>query len=510
MNVSSSFYQRESFVYFTAFIASLLLSLWIVSRVAIINPDAVCYVMGAEVFGQSGIKSVLSLCTQSKWPFYSVLIYEFVKWTPLSFVNAAYVLDAFFTLGSVLSFILIVKELGGSRRVLWLALFVILFSHGFNSVREYIIRDHGFWFFYLLSLLFLLRYFKTPHLKIALGFSASLMLATLFRVEGIIFLLLLPLVAWAHRSFSFKQRLQAFMSLSGPSLMIGILFGLWFLLHPHQSTQGLGRIPEVINQFRHGIAMMIERYVTMKSALAQHVLTADSARDAGLVILIVLFVWYVLSVCSNLTVGYAALFIYALIKRIRFQAASSHWVLNFYLSINILITFIFLFEHLFLSKRYLIALSLIFMLWVPFALDDLIQKWGNFRHRLFLLMVSFILFISSISGIFDFGDSKYYVYAGGNWLAEHVPRQAKLYLNDYQLTYYSKHFGSEMFNQFGQLEHVNIFLDDTWKKYDYLAFRIRRKEKDQYLSLLKAIPFAPLQVFNNKKGGDQVVIYKVN
>ena len=73
------------------------------------------------------------------------------------------------------------------------------------------------------------------------------------------------------------------------------------------------------------------------------------------------------------------------------------------------------------------------MLWVPFALDDLIQKWGNFRHRLFLLMVSFILFISSISGIFDFGDSKYYVYAGGNWLAEHVPRQAKLYLNDYHI-----------------------------------------------------------------------------
>ena len=75
---------------------------------------------------------------------------------------------------------------------MWLAAGVILLSHELNSVREYIIRDHGFWTFYLSSLFFLLRFFKKPIKSYALGFSLSLAIATLFRVEGSLFLLFLP------------------------------------------------------------------------------------------------------------------------------------------------------------------------------------------------------------------------------------------------------------------------------------------------------------------------------
>ena len=75
---------------------------------------------------------------------------------------------------------------------MWFALGVILLSHQFNSVRQYIVRDHGFWAFYLVSLYFLLKYVEDVSWKNALAWSASLLMATLFRIEGAIFLLTLP------------------------------------------------------------------------------------------------------------------------------------------------------------------------------------------------------------------------------------------------------------------------------------------------------------------------------
>src|SRR3990167_10792551 len=192
MNQVVFFYQRERFLYCFAIIISILLSLSMNMSRPLVNPDAICYLSSAESMGEYGIKAAMQLCGQAKWPFYSMLIYGFVTMSHLSYVIAAYILDGFFSLFSVVMFILIVKKLGGSRRVLWLAAMVILLSHQFNSVREYIIRDHGFWAFYLISMFLLIRYYKQSTWQIALSWNISLMIATLFRIEGAFFLFAIP------------------------------------------------------------------------------------------------------------------------------------------------------------------------------------------------------------------------------------------------------------------------------------------------------------------------------
>lgn len=499
---------RTSTLFLFAFSVSILLSAWLGYRETVINSDAICYLLSAQKVGTDGIRQAMHLCEQAKWPFYSVLIYGFVQLTHLTYPAAAYVLDGFFSLLSVAAFILIVKELGGSQRTLWLAAIIILLSHQFNSVREYIIRDHGFWAFYLCSILFLLKYARRPRIKFALGFSASLLFATLFRIEGAMFLLLLPFVTWFQKRYNLRQRARNFILLYLPVIILCGAIGFWLIIHPQQSLEKLGRVGELVNQFRHGLGIVIDRYHLAKSELGHSVLGAEAVDQAGIVIFCVWLVWYIISVIGNLSWIYALLALYAVRSRTIILRSTGPIILYWYVGINILVTGGFLAEHLFLSKRYLIALSLVLMLWVPFALNDIIRKWPSARHRMILGGAAILIIASSLGGIIDFGYSKTYVREAGDWLTQHVPAEASLYSNDTQLMYYSNHYGDQLFSQRQAFADLQRIQQGKWNQYDYLALRFEKKNLADAVPLLNEIQPLLVATYKNRRG-DRVVIYKI-
>lgn len=508
----ASKFQREWLVndkllYLVALTTSLLLSFWLSYRETVINPDGICYLLSAQTVGTSSIKEVMHLCPQSQWPFYSVLIYAVTQLSHFSYSTSAYLLNAFFSLLSVTAFIFIVRELGGTRRVLWLAAAAILLNHEFISMREYIIRDHGFWAFYLCSIYLLIRYFRKPDSKLGLAWSASLLVATLFRIEGAIFLLTMPLLAFLDLRVSFRQRLNAFLLLNIPTIMMGIGIVAWLLLHPQQSMTQLGRFSEIINQVQHGFSMLADRYASSKAALVQHILTSDSESDAGAVLLFVWVAWYLLNVMTALSWVYGVLVIYAWVGRVARFPTNGALVVFGYLGMNVIITLSFLAEHLFLSKRYLIALTLVLMLWVPFALDYLIRQWPGFRHRVALALAALFIFIGTVGGIIDFGYSKSYIHEAGDWIADNVPANASFYANDFQLLYYSQHFGTGIFKVLPGYINIKTIANGQWKQYDYVALRVGKQEEGDTAAVLSELNGQPIQVFSNKRG-DKVVIYK--
>lgn len=500
---------RTSTLFLFAFITSLLLSAWIGYRETVINSDAICYLLSAKMVGTDGIRNAMQLCNQARWPFYSALIYGFVQVTHLPYAGAAYLINSLFTLISVGAFILIVKELGGSQRTLWLAAITILLSHQFNSVREYIIRDHGFWAFYLASMLFLLKYARRPRSKFALGFSVSLLLASLFRIEGAVFLLLMPFVCWFQKRYNLRQRVRNFMLLYMPVLMIGGAIVLWLALHPQQSIEKLGRVGELIDQFRHGMGIIADRYHAAKTELKHSVLGVEAADQAGMVILSAWLVWYVLSVVGNLSWIYALLVLYAMGSRTVILRSTAPIILYWYAGVNVLVTAGFLAEHFFLSKRYLIALSLVFMLWVPFALNDIIRKWPSPRHRAILAVAAGLIVISSLGGVFNFGYSKTYVRDAGHWMAQNIPANASIYSNDIQLMYYSDHYGYQIFNQRQAFADLQSLQQGKWKQFDYVALRLDDKDKVETASFVNMLPSPPMSSFKNRRG-DRVAIYKIS
>ncbi|HEX4044411.1 MAG TPA: hypothetical protein VHZ76_01930 [Gammaproteobacteria bacterium] len=505
---------QHKWFYFVIAILSLCISINASLRNAVVNPDGICYLSAAEVFGQSGLKAAMQLCGQAKWPFYSMLIYGFAQVTSLSYASAAYVLNAVFALCSIWLFISIVVELAKKnptinlQRIAWLAALTLLCWHEFNNVREYIVRDHGFWAFYLLSLWCLLRYFSNAHWLSAVGWSGSLLVATLFRIEGAIFLVLLPcilLLKSADRSIS---RWKSFFLLNAPFIFAAGLLSAWLLLHPQRTWEELGRLPELFQHVQHAITNIATRYQTATTILAQQVLSQFSAHQAGLLWLMMLPIWYLFNVIQNLSWIYAGLIIYACWQRSRALVGNDRWILVSYLFINVLITLVFFLENLFLSKRYLVALSLILLLQVPFALHTLINQWSQLRYRLALFFVAGAILFSALAGWLQWGYSKAYIADAGQWLATQVPAHANLYANDYQLMYYSQHFGgATLFKKVREYSDVRALSDEKWRHYDYLAVRINKKEANVWTAVLQDIPLVPVQVFSNERG-DKVVIYK--
>lgn len=507
MSMRQPFYQRDGFLYFVVIAASALLSCWISVRESVINPDAICYLLSAEKIGEGGLKGAMQLCGQAKWPFYSALIYAFAQASHFSYLMSANLLDGFFTIISVTAFIAIFKEIGANQRICWLAAFTILLSHEFNSVRQYIVRDHGFWAFYLASVLYMLRYFRTVSLLNAAGWSISLLLATLFRIEGAIFLLMLPFTTWFLRADSWCERIKQFLSMYALTLIIALAGAVYLLLHPQRTLSEWGRLHEVVLQLQHGAVMIMERYQATKAALAQHVLTPSAMRDAGLVLLVTLTVWYLINVIGNLSWIYSGLVVYAWASKAMQIAKQAKLVLMSYVFVNLVVTFCFFAQNLFLAKRYLIAFTLILMMWVPFALNRLLQWPAGWRKRAVLSLVSLAILASALGGIVDFGRSKKHIRAAGDWLAVHVPPQARLYCNDIQTMYYSRHFGYQVFERAIAYGEMDTIAHGKWKQYDYAALRVNAKEENAS-AVLNELPMRPLVVFENERG-DRVLIYKI-
>lgn len=500
-------YFRNALPYFFATIASLGLSFWIAAHQAIINPDAICYLESAKALHQYGLAYAMQLCSQANWPFYSMIIASFVQLTGFTYSIAAYVIDGLFSMLSVSLFLLIVRELGGTRRTVWLAALVILLAGKFNGVRHEIVRDHGFWAFYLSSVFFLLGYFKNYSLKHAFLWGSSLLIASLFRVEGSLFLILLPFLAWIDFTIPIRQRLTSFLNLYFPFIMIILALAIWLLMHPHQSLAKIGRIHEIPDQLQHGLGTMIELFQKAKMAISRSVLVSFSQSQAGLVLMITIVIWYLLSIIINLSWIYSCLMFYAMrCKTILFSSVSLS-VLWGYIAVNVLITFAFLLEHFFLSKRYLIALSLILMLWVPFALDELWRKWRINRGNLVFPASIIFIILFSLGGIFNFGHSKAYIREAGEWLALHVPAEAALYMNDPQLIYYSKHFEKDLFQKFSEYPPLDMGKKSKRIKYDYIALRMKRGVNSEE-HFFRSSRLTPIRQFSNKQG-DRVSIYKL-
>lgn len=501
-------YAREQTVYWLAALSSLLLSLWVTYNQSVINPDAICYLLSAESIGEQGISNAMSLCGQAKWPFYSMLIYALVKISHLSYPLAAYCADGFFSLITVLLFILIVKELGGNLRTLWFASATILLSHQFNGIREYIVRDHGFWAFYLLSFWLLLCFFRKPDGLKGMLWNASILIASLFRIEGVIFLSLLPFLSFLYTHYTWPQRYKLFCRLNVLTafLLLGIV--IWGVIHPGRTAHQFGRLQDIWNQLQNGLTLVSHQYQASTMKLATQVLSHDAMGSAGQVFLIMMLGWYFISVATNLSWVYSVLAFYAWRRRLVYFPFSARLVLGGYLLVNLFITMGFLFEHLFLSKRYLIGLTLVLMVWVPFALNHLYERSFKLRYRLALGITLFLIALSSLGGIFDFGYSKDYIRQAGLWIVQYIPKNALLYANDYQLMYYSHHFNNDIFTKMPSYVHANLLAEEQWKQYDYLALRMNKKDGNPYHAVIGDKRWLEVASFHNKRG-DEVSIYKV-
>ena len=169
--------------------ASILLAAWMqYIQHGWINPDSVLYLEQARLFSLGDWRGATQVFN---WPLYGACIGFVHKLTSLSIHVSAQLLNMLFFSMATASFLCLIKLAGGNNRTL-IAGTLLLFGSQYivGDVLEMLMRDEGFWAFYLTALVFFIRYNQQLKKRDAVLWQICIMFAVLFRIEAILFLII--------------------------------------------------------------------------------------------------------------------------------------------------------------------------------------------------------------------------------------------------------------------------------------------------------------------------------
>lgn len=491
---------RSYRVELVAVAVSVVLSLWLLYWDNVINDDAVLYLKSAEAFARGDWQGAVEIYP---WPFYSLVVAATHLATGLNVDSAAYMLGIVLYGVLVWAYLDIARMCGADRRTLWFAALFILLLPTLNDYRTFIIRDIGFWAFYLLGLRALLRFQWRPTLVAAFAWGVAMTIATLFRIEGVVFLFTLPFVVLWRPQSGYPRALMHFAQLQLVLVAGAVVAIIWFAAQGPGAFSGRLLEPLV---WAHLFGEQLSSGMLDKAeALREHVLvyySRDFAMAGVLAILVSILLTYIgksLGLLGWLAIGYGLAqraFAFAVIPQRTLMTA---------LAVNIAVLIIFLVPQFFLTGRYVMSLTLTFAVLVPFGLAGMHRRWrdragSRARAWLFPAIVLLLAFMA-VDSLWSFGASKNYLKEAGLWLRTNTPAAVRLYSGSTVVGFYAQKSGDEWKRSQPPLER--ILRPDALSRYDYVVVSVARRDAlPERLSSVR-----PVRQFSNRKN-DRVLIFR--
>lgn len=473
-----------------------------------IELDSLLYLKSAEMFNLSGYTAATEIYP---WPFFSIIIASVNKIFHLSYLHSGYLVNTVLQALISVNFIRLVNALGGNKRVVYIAAAVIIFYPYLNKIRPYITRDFGYWAFALWGLLSLIRYHQQAHWRHILMWNSMMGIAALFRIEGAIFLLFGPLIyILPATSQPVSNRLLHLAKLYSPLLLV-VVAGLSWKLH-HQTVQhpnALGRIPELGNAIQQGLHIAWQNIAAKAAIIGQQVLNKISIDDTYLFLTGGLAGLFIGVIFKTLNPVYILLSGYGIRYRLLPADSFIHYLLGYFILLNILMLSIFLAQQFFIVDRYVVLLNLLLMLWVPFSMEQLFLQWqtANRKQQIATSLLVLACFGFAVGGLVRFGYSKAYMTEAGNWIKHHTPSTATLYSNSPQLLFYAQRNDLRGAVYFLNPPELNTLTLKELKAYDYIAIWQTKKDREQHLNSIPANDLILIKTFKNNRG-DAIFIFK--
>ncbi len=414
---------------------SLLVSFFTLLNPGLPNDDAYAYIRTAEIALSDGINAAIQYYS---WASYSLLI-AFVSKTGIDLLTAAQLINAFFLSVLVYSFISIVNCFNNSKTVSILAAICILLYPPLNELRSDIIRDIAMWALSLFALWQFLLFVKLNHLPNFICFCLSIILASFFRAEAIVYLFSLPICLLLDSRYESGIRYRIvlkcmaiiFFSLAVVVLMIGLI-GI-------DVISVFQKFISVYEPFLNNILnpSEAESYSLSSRIFGEYAMTY-SGPYLGLFLIAGLFAILIVKLFEGIGGPFFWVLAYGAIKRlVRLERIFLAPVIIF-LFTNLAIVFGFIFVTKFVSARYSMIFCLVLILFVPLILDNLINEFRkssskNLRMRTLILFFGYCAFDSFIS----FGSSKSYINESLAWLETESPLNPQVATNNHAIAYFS-------------------------------------------------------------------------
>ena len=474
---------------FTA-LFSLLLSFFAFYTDDIINRDGILYINMAQVYLSGGLAATSQLYD---WPFFPILIAYIHQLTSLSLENSAQLLNlSFFVLLTDALVLISSKLLPSYRQVIISAIFILCFQ-SFNEYRDFIIRDAGYWAFSSLLLYRFIIYIENTTIKNATTWQIIAFLVILFRIEGVVLLLTIPLYLFAIRNI--KQACWQIIQLNYLVIFSAIV-AITTLLAQSDISSAFNKISTIQSYINFDRLFMLFDKKTV--LLEAQILNRFSAEYSALILSSGLITMLLHKLITALPFGYTGLYLFNRWQQKHIQVTPYYSLIAYFTIINLVILLAFLFHSYFISTRYaVLALIGFLLLMLPRLCRCLEDAWKN-KNKSLLFIIGILLTISLVDGLYS-SRSKSYIKDTALWAAQNLPAESQILTPDKFIHYYMKSQNTDT-----TVTQNNI---KTYLAYDYLIVVEKRKNTSlrQALSTMKLKVLYRLQ----DKRGNYATIYQV-
>lgn len=457
-----------------------------------INPDSVLYFEAARLFSIGEWKQGVALFG---WPLYSALIAALHNLTGLGFHSSAQWLTAVFFAITTSSFITLIRLAGGNKTTIICGASLLLSSsYIVGSALPMLLRDQGFWAFFLTSLIFFIKFYRDGKLRDALLWQVFCIVAMLFRIEAITFLALLPFALFVNTSLAKKECLMRFAKAHTLNLLTVATLLIMLIAIPSLSSADFGRLQEVwalSNQGFHNIAQQFKE----KSSLMGKVVLGPYLDGYSSIGLVLALIGIVLMKTAN-TAGWVSVGLIALglkDKKVQIKP-DARFIFIFVSSLALINMVTILLRSYVLSSRYVIALGFILLIFSSFALAALVNSNkansvkadSGSRKKWLLVIVIAILCLSFLRNIAPNRQSYAYEKEAVEWVKQNTPKGSSIFYVSPRARYYAGVPYAGRYYDFW--EYVTQAINDgSINQYDYLVINLDEEDLAKQKQLQEAL-----------------------
>jgi len=494
----------STLIWFCVIAAALLAVTVIDAQNGWITDDSVLYLEVARLFSIGQWEAGFRLYN---WPLYPALIQTVHKITGLGLQASAQCLQVLFFAVTSYYFCTLVVLAGGDRLAVASGTLILLSApYIVGDVLPMLIRDQGFWAFFLAGLTYFIRFFQAGKFHLSLLWQSSMIFAALFRIEGIAFLALIPLSLLMNSALRIRSRCAQLLCSYSMTLAL-LLLSVVAVGMQIVSVESMGRLKDLLDPKVY--LELFEKFDVRAEVMASQVL-GGFLDDYALVSLLITLL-LILVVKTLAATGCATLALVFLEFRKNFvditPAVKS--VLLWTVGIALLNAIFVLLKDFVLSGRYVITISFILMAIAAIGMENSIAGLKNTSNRarlenIVLCGVVLLLIFNLIHNLMPMRPGYNYEQEAVAWVKKQTSQKDKVFYVSPRARFYAgANFsgrGSDHWQQVNDAIQAKAI-----HQYDYLVINIKDKEQEQEL-LMQLPEYQIAKVFEGVKGRKKMVI----
>lgn len=433
-----------------------------------VNDDFVVYYESARLFSMGNWQEGLQVYS---WPFYPTLMMLLHQLFGYELQTCAQLISILLFGIATYGLLTIIRISNGDKLTIFCGA-IILFSSSYlvGDVLPMLLRDPGAWAFFLLSLVFLVRFYRENSYKTALAWQLFAIIATLFRIEYITFLVLMPLVVFFKRELGITQRFSMFLKAQLLLLAFLILFIVLLMLMPTVSIDDFGRLKEIADVFGSRYEATASILSQKSETLGTQVLSNDWDSYVTLALLIV-FVSLSAIKCLN-ALGWmnSLLLLSSRNKQVSLDNDTKH-ILIFAVLLSLLNALVIVMSVFLLSGRYTAPFALSLMILASFSLAYFIRlsrSSSDTGVKIFVFIVVLFMAFGVVNNLWVKPVGSNFQQDAVAWLRVNHIENEDIFFDDSRTRYYARAPYKERING----------------RDDYFERAVRKREVEGYQYLL--------------------------